>query len=564
MKFTFDIHQPQNQYLQITAEFKTSKSQTEIFLPNWRPGRYELGNFAKNVRDFKVFDSNNQPLPFKKSDLNTWIVNNKDEKNIIVQYQYYSAELNAGSTFLNQSQLYVNPVNCCVFTDEQYNEEIAVQLNIPPEWKIAHSLPLENQTFFAKNFDELADSPFICSASLQHKTYEVKGTTFHIWFNGIVKPDWSRLIDDFKRFTLCQVKYFSNIPTKEYHFLFQILPNRAYHGVEHSKSTVICLGPSYKVFEEDYKELLGVSSHELYHTWNVKAIRPIEWMPYNFKQACPSKLGYVAEGVTTYMGDLILLKSGVFTLTQYLVEMNAQLQKHYDNFGRFHYSVADSSYDTWLDGYVQGSPARKVSIYTEGALLAFIADVWIMKQTNNQQGLIEVMRKMYQDFGEKGIGYSEKDYQNCLEHFSKSSMQWLFDDFINGTTDYTEKLDECFNYIGLKIEISPSPSVFAAQLGAKLEADNNVVSVYPDSIIDKVGIKIGDKIIAINGISVGLDIDRWITYFKNEEKELLINRNGKIIRLKLPVSSEIYFKEYKLRLVDNPTEEQLKALESWG
>lgn len=83
-------------------------------------------------------------------------------------------------------------------------------------------------------------------------------------------------------------------------------------------------------------------------------------------------------------------------------------------------------------------------------------------------------------------------------------------------------------------------------------------------LIDKVGIKIGDKIIAINGISVGLDIDRWITYFKNEEKELLINRNGKIIRLKLPVSSEIYFKEYKLRLVDNPTEEQLKALESWG
>ena len=466
MKFTFDIKSPQQQYIQITAEIKVTGKETTVYFPAWRPGRYELGDFAKNVNHFQIFNEKGDAVKYQKTNKNTWIVQTENCDSITIKYSYYATDLNAGSTFLDATQLYVNPVNCCLFTDEVYNAPISVKLNIPEDWEVAHSLKVEDNSFTAANYDELVDCPFICSAGLQKTSFEVAGTTFYVWFNGEVKPDWPRLEKDFKAYTEAQIKAFSKFPTDEYHYLIQILPYQTYHGVEHSKSTVITLGPSYAVFEELYKELLGVSSHELYHTWNVKSIRPSEMVPYDFKKENYSKLGYIAEGITTYMGDLMLYKGGVFNLEQYLLEMNKQIQKHMDNFGRFNYSVADSSFDTWLDGYVAGAPGRKVSIYTEGCLLAFILDVHLLKNTNNQKNLDDLMRNMFLNFGEKGIGVTEKDYQNEIEKIAGVSMQWYFDDYVNGTKAYTSLLKEYLELIGLKYHSEPVQSGFGAYLGA--------------------------------------------------------------------------------------------------
>ena len=113
-------------------------------------------------------------------------------------------------------------------------------------------------------------------------------------------------------------------------------------------------------------------------------------------------MGYLAEGVTTYQGDLFLLKAGVFNEEQYLFELSAQVQKHLDNFGRFNYSVRESSFDTWLDGYVPGAPNRKISIYTEGCLLALITDVFIMQNTNAKSNLDDLMKRLYFDFASQG------------------------------------------------------------------------------------------------------------------------------------------------------------------
>ena len=322
VKYTFSCENPAQQYVAISAIFQVSDDVTIIDIPSWRPGRYELGNFAKNVKGFKVFDQDNKKVGFKKISKDSWEVITVGKKEIKVEYLYFAFDLNAGSTFLNGDQLYVNPINCCVYEEKSKTEPVEVELKIPAEWKVACSMKQNGNTLYAENFEEFADSPFICSAGLQYNQYEVGGTIFHIWLNGEVKPDWKRLIKDFKAFTGKQIEKFMEFPVPEYHFLIQILPYKAYHGVEHQKSTVITLGPSYEVFGLMYNELLGVSSHELYHTWNVKAIRPIEMFPYDFKRENYSELGYICEGVTTYMGDLFLMKSGVFDLKQYLLEMN--------------------------------------------------------------------------------------------------------------------------------------------------------------------------------------------------------------------------------------------------
>ena len=222
------------------------------------------------------------------------------------------------------------------------------------------------------------------------------------------------MLQDFKLFIEYQIQLFGSFPHKAFLFLFQITPYRSYHGVEHHKSTVILLGPSYDIFKNFYSELLGVSSHELYHVWNVKNIRPQEMAPYDFSRENYTQMGYVTEGVTTYMGDRILYESGVFSLNQYFEELQKLFQRHFHNDGRNHYSVAESSWDSWLDGYVAGAPARKVSIYVEGALISLICDAKIRKSTSYKKSLHDVMKSMYQG-SDKLSPYDKKIYKEKLE-----------------------------------------------------------------------------------------------------------------------------------------------------
>ncbi len=565
-KYFFSCENPSQQYISIKTIFQVNSNSTILHLPSWRPGRYELGNFAKNLKGFKVFNQNNKVLSFKKLVKDAWEVDTTGVTEIRVEYSYFASELNAGSTFLNEDQLYVNPVNCCLFTDDTKEDSIEIQLNIPNEWRVAGSMKQTENRLIATNFEELADSPFICSNSLQYNQYEVNGTIFHIWLNGEVKPDWKRLVKDFKAFTSKQMEKFMEFPVTEYHFLIHILPYKAYHGVEHQRSTVITLGPSYEVFQSLYKELLGVSSHELYHTWNVKAIRPSEMFPYDFTKENYSELGYICEGVTTYMGDLFLYKSDVFTLDQYLLEMNKQLQKHFDNHGRFNYSVAESSFDTWLDGYVPGAPARKVSIYTEGCLLAFVTDVMLLQATDDQFGLDTVMKRLYFDFYLKGKGVSEADYKAVLENVSGISFDAFFEDFVHGNRPYESILTEAFEYIGLELHHKPSSFYSHGRLGFKTvpQGSNFIVKViYPGSPANLGGLMLEDEIIAVNEYACLGELDKWLRYFDNDLKHITILRAGKIIQKTLPEVDRNFYMEYEVKKLEKMNTPQIKAFDAW-
>jgi predicted metalloprotease with PDZ domain len=558
---------PNQHYIQFKAVFPVKKSETILNVSAWRPGRYELGNFAKNVRNFKVFNSEGQRIEFQKTDKSSWLIQSGNLEEIIVEYEYFAAELNAGSSFLDETQLYVNPVNCFLYSADLKDETYLINLSIPNDWKIACSLPFENKILKAKNFEELADSPFICSSNLSYDSYEVQGIKFHLWFNNQRQIDWNRLKTDFVKFTSKQLTDFTHFPASEFHFLIHSLPYSAYHGVEHLKSTVITLGPSYEIFGALYSELLGVSSHELYHVWNVKSIRPVEMFPYDFEKENYSKLGYVYEGVTTYLGDLYLLKSGVFNLGSYLKEFNKQLQKHFDNPGRFNYSVSQSSFDTWLDGYVAGAPGRKVSIYTEGCLLAFIADIKIRKATNNKFGIEEVMKRLYFDFAQKGIGYSELDYRAILERVSGESFEDYFSNYINGTQPYDSLINESLEYLGLELIQQPSTSFAESKLGFKIlsKGKNAIIqSIYPGSPSDIGGLSAGDEIIAVNGSQLNNDLDKWLKYFENDDLKLSVYREGKLLGVPLITRIDFFYPKFEVKQIKSLAESQLVNLKFWG
>jgi predicted metalloprotease with PDZ domain len=566
VQYILSGEQANNQYIHIEAIFPVDTEQTFVYLPTWRPGRYELGNFAKNIKHFQVFGSDNKPLNFKKTHKAVWEVQTSGQQSIRVVYHYFANELNAGSTFLSPEQLYVNPVNCFVFTDETKELSIEVELKVPSNYEIACNLKSEGYKLFADSFDQVADSPFIASATLAHETYQVADTTYHLWFQGLLKIDWDRLKRDFVAFTEKQVEKFSEFPVKEYHFLFQITPYKAYHGVEHCASTVILLGPSYAVFGDFYTELLGVSSHELYHTWNVKAIRPIEMFPYNFKEENFSELGYICEGITTYMGDLFLLKSNVFNFEQYKKEFNGQLQKHFDNHGRFNYSVAESSFDTWLDGYMAGAPGRKVSIYTEGSLLAFVTDVRIRRATDNKFGLDILMKRLYFDYAVQNRGVSEENYTAELNNLTGEDWTDLFKDYFHGTKAYEVILADALDYIGMELIHVPSKKYSEANLGIKTIPNGpnfTIQSLFPGSTAEMGGLMLEDEIVAVNGFACQGELDKWLELHDDDQKRLLVLRKGKIMEISLPELQRTFFNVYSIQELKDRTSNQKKALEAW-
>ena len=551
------LKNPQSHYIYVDLTIDAVSSPSlELQLPAWRPGRYELGNFAKNVKRVDVFDEYDKPLVYQKSTKDCWVIETNGAKKIKVTYSYHTTEINAGNCYADETQLYVNPVHLCMYVPARMQEEHAVELDIPENYKVATSLKKVNKNFVAYSFDELADSPIMASASLQSDFYEVNGIQFWLHFIGECKPDLEKFKTDFTKFTQTQLNFWKGIPTDEYHFLFQILPFKFYHGVEHQKSTVIAIGPGYNVNKgKTYEDILGVSCHELFHTWNIKYIRPVEMLPYDFTKENYARSGYVYEGFTTYYGDLLLLTSGVFNTQEYFETLEERLTKHFHNYGRFNLSVAHSSWDTWLDGYVPGAPYRKTSIYDEGNLVAFMLDTLIMKHSNNQKGLSDVCRALYNDFGKKQKGYSEQDIISLCEKAAGTSFKPFFDKYVYGTEDFEIPLNECLSYIDVELVKTASLQSCESLYGFKtldFGLNRKVALIAPYSPSWKAGLSIGDEILAVNGYTLKNDFNDWMQYYKESDLVLTVSSNQQLKTLKLVKNSKplTYFDVLKLKQKD--------------
>lgn len=461
--------------------------EVDLQLPAWRPGRYELQQFAKNIQRFDVVDKEGRSLPFRKITKDRWRVQTKNITELTVRYNYYALlptpnQLNAGSSFVSDTLLYVNPVNLCLYAEGRILEPCTLELAIPDSWTVACGLSRSDgkqtgaQTLWAADFYELVDCPLLAAPVIQDIQYEIDGVEFHVWIQGGRRTDGettfnaARIIEDFSRFSARQLSLYGEFPERAYHFLTLILPVPYYHGVEHRNSTVLVLGPNDEG-EGLYQDLLGVSSHELFHAWNIIRIRPTELLPYDFTQENYFSTCFVAEGVTTYYGDLMLRQSGVFTDEAYLKELQVLFKRHFENNGRAFQSLTESSWDLWLDGYDKGVPDRKVSVYYKGAIAALILDLHIRQVTDHASSLDDVMRLMWERFGKPFIGYTLDDYRAVTESVAGESLDWYYDLCIFGNQPLEVKLNEYLAWVGLRIAYE-EPSLDYAGGIRLLELDN--------------------------------------------------------------------------------------------
>lgn len=476
MKYKVHIADANEHFVGFNAQIETHGCDTiKLQLPAWRPGRYELGNFAKNIRKFKISDEKGASIDFRKLSKDCWEISCLNHQVIHVSYEYYANQPDAGACYVNECLLYLNPVHCFMYVVGRETDNFFVQLNVPENWQIACQLPSTSRTLQAQNFDQLADSPFFASPNLIHHSFGLNQSTFHFWFEGGVVADMSLLEEQTRKYALAQTEIFGELPLKDYHFLYFLLPHAYRHGVEHADSTVIAMGPAEAINEQAmYNDFLAISSHELFHLWNIKRMRPVEMWPYDFTKENYSSLGYIYEGVTTYYGDLMLLRSGVWDLDTYLGSLCGDIDRHINNEGRFNYSLAESSFDTWLDGYVPGVKGRKVSIYMEGLLAAWIADVKILVQTDGKYRLDEVLKQLYAQSFKQNKGYNQEMYRALLEKVSGISFENYFKDLIDGKGNWDKYLAETLEYIGLElIVIKDETGILKCRLVKKEQITNS-------------------------------------------------------------------------------------------
>ncbi|TLV00268.1 M61 family metallopeptidase [Dyadobacter luticola] len=452
MHYHISVSDPQSRLLEITYNIpEISSDFIEVQLPAWRPGRYEIQNFAKNIQFIEAISEGNQKVPLHKVTKDRWRVGTAGLSEVSIRYTYYANIQNAGSSYIDSELWYLNFINFCMYTEGRIQEPYTIRLDLPEGYQIACGLPSSGlNTLSARDFYQLVDSPLLASQSLQKCEYHVRGVHFKIWMHGNLKPNWRRIERDFRRFSREQIAMMQEFPEKDYHFLNLILPTAFYHGVEHQNSTMIVLGPDDEG-EGLYADLLGVSSHELFHTWNIIRIRPKELLPYDFTKENYFRTCFVAEGCTTYYGDLFLKRAGVFSHDTYIKELQVYMKRHFETAAYATQSLADSSFDLWLDGYEKGIPNRKVSVYHKGALAALILDLYLRKKTNHAHSLDDVMRLLWVRFGKPFIGYTLEDYIQIVEEVAGESLEWYWHDCIFTAEPLENRLNEALAFVGLQM-----------------------------------------------------------------------------------------------------------------
>ncbi len=559
LHYTICYQQPNLQFINFKLRVTNiEQEKTYLQLPAWRPGRYEIQNFAQNIRSFNIENTDGKQVAFKKITKDCWEVNTQSTSSIIIHYDYLACQLDAGGTWLNEDQLYINFITCSLMVKGREHESYEVKLEIPLDYQIACPLPIRYNTLKANNFAELVDSPLITSRSLQHRTYVVSNTTFHIWMQGDYQPNWQRICSDFKKFTQTQINLFGSYPHDEYHFLIQVLSYRYYHGVEHNNATVLALGPGERLTTDLYADLLGVSCHELFHVWNVCRIKPAEMSPYDYSRENYFPTGFIAEGITTYYGDYLLARSGVFSKKTYFKELNKLLKRHFDNEGRLNLSLVDSSFDLWLDGYRKGIPGRKTSIYVKGAIVALILDLEIRQHTHNKDSLDSVMRLLWQKFGKQAKGYWLEDYIEAVNTVAQTNMQEYFDTCITGVIPLEKRLNKALNYIGCELAEKPAESITERVWGLKTinSGGGTIVDIISSESPASTALSVKDEIIAVNGMRVKNDnLDNLLTQ-QTERIKIALFRENRLIEKTLQACGRNYFSTYTIEEKEKINEEE--------
>jgi predicted metalloprotease with PDZ domain len=510
-------------------------------LPVWIPGSYMVREFARNIVTLRAFNDAGRKVRVEKTDKHTWQAA-PVKGALTLRYEVYAWDLSVRAAHLDDTTGFFNGTS--VFLSPLGHEEAQCVVDIQkPEgaayrnWRVATALPEARGTkrygfgeYRAQNYDELIDHP-VTLGEFALATFKAHGVPHDVVIAGrVVGLDMARLCADLKRIGEAQIALFEpkskKAPVDRYVFMTQAVTD-GYGGLEHRASTaLICNRGDLPVegreaLTEGYRTYLGLCSHEYFHTWNVKRIKPAVFAPYDLSVENYTSLLWLFEGFTSYYDDLILVRSGLITQDDYFGLLGKVVGGVQRGSGRLKQSVAESSFDAWVKYYRQdeNAPNAIVSYYTKGSLVALAFDLTIRAQTNNRKSLDDVMRLLWQRFGRdfyrgKPVGVDESEIEALFAEATGAKLGELFAEAVHGTHDLPlETLLAPFGVaIAPELEKNGKPSLGARVRGG---ADCTLAAVHDGSAAQKAGLSAGDVLIALDGLRVtGSNLDGLLARYQ--------------------------------------------------
>jgi predicted metalloprotease with PDZ domain len=497
MNYRLDTRRWRERIIAVRCDWESDGAPLLLHLAQWRPGRYELQRYDRNIADLAASMADGRPCPLHMKSSHCWELRPPGPGPILLSYLYFANQPDAGGSWLDETLVYVNPVNLLLYLPGRLDQPCSLSLDLPAGFRMAGALPGPGPRYEFPSFHELADTPFFASSQLTRFTSEVG--SLRVFLHGIGDTQvFPRLVRDTAAFTEAALALFGDCPVDEYHYLY-LLPERYFrHGVEHQRSTVIVMGPGeYVRSQAGYDSLAEIACHEFFHCWNVKALRPAELLPYDYDRPQYSALHYVTEGVTTYYGALLLWKAGVWNFARWIANLNEELELHYQMPGRDFVSLEESSLQSWVNGYGRnvGFPNRRISFYTKGCLVALLLDTRLRRLSSHRASLDLLMRELYARF--RGGGYTAEAYQSLAEELAREPLEVFFDAWVRGTAPLEPGLEEVADFYGLRIEQAPLARPETAFWGLELdEGGSRIEGLWPGGLALASGLALGDELLA--------------------------------------------------------------------
>jgi predicted metalloprotease with PDZ domain len=536
ISFTVAMPRPHTHLFDIEVAIKRGSTvsvpmQDQLVMPVWTPGSYLIREFERHVQDFEATDAAGKPLKWEKTNKNTWRITTNGARAWQAKYRVYANELSVRTSELNSNHAFWNNANLLMYLDGYLKSPSTVRVIAPDVWKVATGLPAapgQRNTFRAENFDVLYDSPFEAS-NFKTLVFNVKGVPHRIVIDGEGNYDPERMRRDVQKIVETQVELMGgDIPYRDYTFILHLRSN-AGGGLEHANSTAL----GYPRFgfritrgdrttsaspnpgeqrEPDYRSFLSLVSHEFFHLWNVKRIRPDALGPFDYTQENYTKLLWVAEGITDYYADVTLRRAGLITEEEFLSATARAFQALQNTPGRMEQSLEESSFDTWIKFYRpdENSVNSQVSYYDKGAILGLLLDLEIRKRSNGSKSLDDVMRYLYAEFFKKNGNYKPADFQQAAERMAGSSLEDFFAKYVRGRDelDYNAALAVAGLQLNTGATVEAGKPIEKAFFGADVVQDGDrllVRRVIARSPAYEQGVNAGDQIVALDNARVTRD-----------------------------------------------------------
>ena len=526
LQYLLEMDKPQTHFYGVTMNIDDfSEDNMLLTMPAWAPGSYEIYDFARFVRNIRAYSGSVQ-LDVQKRDKSTWKVNTKDIHSVKITYEIYANELSVHTSHVDSTHAFLNGTSVFLYVEGYKDQSLELVIKPFGNWKVSTGLEkLSDNKYRAVTYDILADCPIEIG---EHRSlfFTVDGKEHEIVLYGKGNEDEEKLSSDVRKIVEQYAKIFGHLPYKRYVFIYHLVSEEDQSGgLEHLNSTTIDIDRfTFSPFDK-YKHFLSVTSHEFFHLWNVKRIRPVELGPFNYKEENYTTLLWIAEGFTNFYGYHVLLRAGLIDQKEYFRYLAENMRYHDFLPGSRNTSASESSFDAWIKLYrpTPNNINSYISYYLKGELLGFVLDSMIIDATHGAKSLDDMYRSLMDKYNKDGKGYTEKDIIATLKDVTGKDFSEFFSKYVREPgiiefQDYLKPLGYSLRKGYRKVDgVEPSSKAYLGLIVRTNGGRFVVDSVVEGSPAYEAGINPKDEILAVDNFRF---TDVFLKEMKEEVKRL--------------------------------------------